>query len=294
MPEDNCNIKNENELTNEELLRLIKQFAILGITKIRLTGGEPLIRKNIVDLIKNIKNIKGIEEISLTTNGILLKNNIKALAENGLTRVNISLDSMNEDVFKFITKTGNLNDVLTSIDLCLQNNVKVKINTVIIDGVNNNEIMDFVNLTEKKQVDVRFIELMPIGAGKSYKGISNDDILNLIRENNKEFAMEEQKETDGPATYIKLKNAFGKVGFISAISNCFCSGCNRIRITSDGQLKQCLNWNTGINLKKILLNSSDEELNRIIKETIFDKPEKHYFNKDNINEETKFMHEIGG
>ncbi len=149
--------------------------------KVRLTGGEPLVREGIVDLIKNINKIPEIEEICLTTNGILLGDKVKELSENGLKRVNISLDTLKEDRFKEITRIGTLDKVLYSIEKCLENNVKVKINTVILEDFNKDEILDLINLAYKNPIDLRFIELMPIGEGKKFKGVTNSEILEIIK-----------------------------------------------------------------------------------------------------------------
>ena len=174
-------IHNDKLMTLDEILRVVKECASIGIKKVRLTGGEPLVREGIVDLIKNINKIPEIEEICLTTNGILLGDKVKELSENGLKRVNISLDTLKEDRFKEITRIGTLDKVLYSIEKCLENNVKVKINTVILEDFNKDEILDLINLAYKNPIDLRFIELMPIGEGKKFKGVTNSEILEIIK-----------------------------------------------------------------------------------------------------------------
>lgn len=174
-------IHNDKLMTLDEILRVVKECASIGIKKVRLTGGEPLVREGVVDLIKNINKIPEIEEICLTTNGILLGDKVKELSENGLKRVNISLDTLKEDRFKEITRIGTLDKVLYSIEKCLENNVKVKINTVILEDFNKDEILDLVNLACKNPIDLRFIELMPIGEGKKFKGVTNSEILEIIK-----------------------------------------------------------------------------------------------------------------
>lgn len=296
MPKENANfLRSEKLLTDDEIYRVVNQCANLGISKIRITGGEPLARKNLVDLIGRINSIGGIKEICMTTNGIFLYENIEELAKNGLNRVNISLDTLHNDRFKDITRGGDLDKVLLAIEKCLQYGIKVKLNIVIIDGINKDEIMDFVNMTKVKPIDVRFIELMPIGEAKSYKPVTNDEVLQIINDNGVEHHSEKRKEKDGPARYIKLENSFGSVGFISAMSNCFCKDCNRIRVAADGFLKQCLHWNYGISLRDLLRKGiSDEELKNIIEENIYSKPEKHLFKDDNMDDDKRFMYEIGG
>ena len=292
---DNTFFNEEDKLTKDEICKVVRICSKLGIKKIRLTGGEPLVRKDIIDLLEGINNVQGIEEIYMTTNGILLEDKVEILKKLGLNGVNISLDSLKSDMFNKLTRVGDLKKVLNSIDKCLENKIKVKINTVIIKGMNEDEILDFVNLTLEKNIDVRFIELMPIGVGSKFKGISNDEIRKLINENYKDIEEVKKDDNGGPATYIKLKNAKGKVGFISAISNCFCEECNRIRLTSEGFLKQCLHYKYGVDLKKLLRNNvSEEEILNIIKDTIYNKPEKHLFMKKSKDKELKFMNQIGG
>lgn len=288
-------LQKDNKVTDDEIIRIVRGCANLGIKKVRITGGEPLVRPNIVNLIRRIGEIEGITEIYLTTNGILLEDKVNDLAASGVKGVNISLDSLKEDVFKKLTRGGELTKVLNSIDKCLEVGIKVKLNTVIVNDINSREIFDFIKLTLDKPIDVRFIELMPIGVGKYYKGIKNEEIINFIKTIYSDVAFEKRILGEGPAKYIKLPKGKGKVGFISAISNCFCEQCNRIRVTSDGFMKQCLHYNTGINLKDIIRDGiSDEKLQNIIKETIYNKPEKHRFNEESYNQEIKLMNQIGG
>lgn len=306
---DNCNLRciycmkenhndflsSDKKLTDNEIYRIVLESAKLGIKKIRFTGGEPLVRKDIMDLIGRINKIEGIEEIYLTTNGILLLDQVENLAANGVKGVNISLDSLKPDRFKILTRRGELKKVLEVIDKCIEHNIKVKLNTVIIGDINQDEILDFVELTKQKAIDVRFIELMPIGQGKLFKPVKNTKILEIIKIEYKELAEINRNISEGPAKYIRVNNSLGRVGFISAISNCFCDYCNRIRITPDGFLKQCLHWNYGVDLRTLIRNGiSNEELNNIIKNNIYNKPEKHLFNEQNKNEEIRFMNEIGG
>ena len=306
---ENCNLKciycidennilnscNNDILTDDEIVKIATECARLGIKKIRITGGEPLVRKNIESLIYKLKCINGIEEIYITTNGVLLHTKIEDLKKNGLTGVNISLDSLNKDRFKKLTKFDKLQDVLLSIDKALELGLKVKINTVIVDDINKDEIIDFVNLTKDKNLDIRFIELMPIGVGKVYKGVSNQEIRDLIKDNFNNIIEIGKEKSSGPAKYIKVDDALGKVGFISAMSNCFCEECNRVRITPEGFLKQCLHFDYGISLRDLIRKGiSDQDLKIKIEETIYNKPEKHLFNQNKEHEEIRFMNQIGG
>lgn len=292
---DNTFLKKDDKLTDDEIYRIVKESSELGIKKVRITGGEPLVRPNLVNLLSKINSIQGIEEIYLTTNGILLTDMIDELAINGLKGVNISLDSLKEERFNKLTRLGKLNKVLESIDKAIALGIKVKLNTVIVDHINKDEIIDFVNLTKEKNIDVRFIELMPIGIAINYKGATNEEVLKVISENYSDYEEVVRSKSGGPASYIKLKDAKGKIGFISAISNCFCEECNRIRLTPEGFLKQCLHFDYGVDLKsKLRAGISDEELRKLIYDNIYDKPEKHLFLEKSDHKEIKFMNQIGG
>lgn len=292
---DNTFLKNDDKLTDDEIYRIVKESSELGIKKVRITGGEPLVRPNLVKLISRINSISGIEEIYLTTNGILLADMIDELAANGLKGVNISLDSLKEERFNKLTRLGKLNKVLESIDKATALGIKVKLNTVIVNDINKDEIIDFVNLTKEKNIDVRFIELMPIGVAINYKGVTNEEVLKVISENYSNYEEVVRSKSSGPASYIKLKDAKGKIGFISAISNCFCENCNRIRLTPEGFLKQCLHFDYGIDLKsKLRAGISDEGLKKLIFDNIYNKPEKHLFLEKSDHKELRFMNQIGG
>lgn len=292
---DNNFIEEEKLLSREEIKKITKLFSEVGVKKVRLTGGEPLVRRDILEIMKDLNSIEDIKEIYITTNGILLDKYLEGFKALGLTGVNISLDSLKKDNFKNLTRLGNLDKVLNAIDKALDLGIKVKINTVLIKGINDDEILDFINLTVNRNIDVRFIELMPIGVGSKHQGLSNEFIINTIKENFKDLVEINRDKSGGPATYIKLNNAKGKIGFISAISNCFCEDCNRIRLTSEGFLKQCLHFNYGVNLKEVIKKgASDEELLDIVKENIYYKPEKHLFLKESEDKELKFMNQIGG
>lgn len=293
MPQDIQTDNINNELSFEDYKTILKVFSNAGIKKVRFTGGEPLLYENLDKLIEYARVECRIDDICMTTNAIGLSNKINKLKHNGLKKVNISIDSLNEEKYKKITRGGDLNIVLNAIDKCLNLGIKVKLNVVIIKGLNDDEIIDLINLTKEKDIDVRFIELMPIGEGNKFTGISNEEIKDLIK--NYEYKSLKQDKKDGPANYIKLKGAKGKIGFISALSNCFCENCNRIRITSDGMLKGCLNWKGGVNLKReIEKGISEEKIKDIIKDSIYNKPEKYLFKKEDKNKEIRFMNQIGG
>lgn len=295
MPSDgNSFFEKEENLNNDEIYKIVKESAKLGIRKVRLTGGEPLVRKDINELIEKIYSIDGIEEIALTTNGMLLEERLEFLHSHGVKSLNISLDTLNEEKFKYITRGGDIHKVFRSIEKGLELGIKIKINTVVIEDINKNEIIDLINFTKDRDISLRFIELMPIGEGKKFKGVSNEEIMKIIEDNNLETVILERNKKDGPAKYIKIKDYKGKIGFISAMSNCFCEDCNRIRITTDGMLKKCLNWKSDINLKKVIREGKEEKLLETIKNGIYNKPKMYLFNKQDANEENRNMNEIGG
>ena len=279
-------------LTKENIFDIVEVAVELNIKKIRLTGGEPLLRQDIVEIIQGIKD-RGIEKIYITTNGILLSEKIEKLKKAGLKGVNISLDTLDREQFNYITRGGDLERVLQGIEKALNLNLEVKINSVIMKDINENAIEELAKLTLNSQLDVRFIELMPIGQGKKFTGISNNEIYNRLE---KTFEFDRNyKEIKGVSTYYKLKDSKGNIGFISPINSCFCETCNKIRLTSDGVIKRCLNSKGNTNIKESLdKNVEKEEIKEILEQEIFKKPERHLFGKENKDEELKNMNAIGG
>ena len=273
----------KNEILNlEEIERLCDNFIEMGIKKIRLTGGEPLVRQNIIQLIKNLnlkKKNSNLEEITLTTNGTLLEKYASELKENGINRINVSLDTIDPIKYKEITRFGNLNKVISGIKEAIKNNIKIKINTVAIKKFNENEIVELINWTNKMNIDITFIEVMPmedtdtgrhlqyLPLDKVYKKINK--IFNLIKIN---------KNTGGPAVYYSGSNIKNKVGFITPMTNNFCSNCNRVRITSTGKLFMCLGQNDHIDFREILRKDySDDYIKEKISYAMKIKPLKHDF-----------------
>lgn len=279
-------------LTKENIFDIVEVAVELNIKKIRLTGGEPLLRQDIVEIVQGIKD-RGIEKIYITTNGILLSEKIEKLKKAGLKGVNISLDTLDREQFNYITRGGDLERVLQGIEKALNLNLEVKINSVIMKDINENAIEELAKLTLNSQLDVRFIELMPIGQGKKFTGISNNDIYDRLE---KIFEFDRNyKEIKGVSTYYKLKGSKGNIGFISPINSCFCETCNKIRLTSDGVIKRCLNSKGNTNIKESLdKNVEKEEIKEILEQEIFKKPERHLFGKENKDEELKNMNAIGG
>lgn len=298
MPEEGIeSIHHDEILTYDEILRICEIVSKLGIRKIKITGGEPLVRKDIVNLIRDIKNIDKIEQVTLTTNGILLHEMLDDLYDAGIDAINISLDTLNKDNFKKITRRDGLEKVLMSIDKAYDLGIRVKINCLAIRDFNLSELVEIASFAKDREIDVRFIELMPIGFGKKYNQIDNDEILSILESRFGTFEIVTEKRGNGPAKYYRNQNMKGCIGFISAISHEFCESCNRIRLTSSGFLKLCLHYNKGIDLKGPIRNGiSDEDLKKLIHDTIWNKPISHKFGHANGEQdiELKNMVQIGG
>lgn len=291
MPEDGISkITHDEILSLEETFEITKAFVELGINKIRFTGGEPLARKGIVNLISRVSKLEGVEDLSITTNGVLLKQYAKDLKNAGLTRVNISLDTLDSEKYRKITRGGNIKNVLNGIEEAKNVGLTpIKINTVLIGGFNDDEIEDLVELTKNQNIDLRFIELMPIGEASSWakeKFVSN----NLILEKMKDLMPMEREDISSPAVYYKLPDSKGKVGIINPITCKFCEYCNRVRLTSTGMLKLCLHSNKEIDLKKALRDNLD--IKKLISESIVLKEESHHLEDGEYI--TRNMNQIGG
>lgn len=288
----------EDILRLEEIVKIIRSAVTLGIKKIRFTGGEPLVRKGITDLIKQTSEMPEIEDISMTTNGILLPEMAKSLKKAGLNRVNISLDTLSPQKFAQMTRGGQFGKVWLGIEAARDAGLgPVKLNTVVIRGMNDDEIFDFVDLTTKMPIHVRFIELMPIGASQfaahdAY--ISSAELLHMIG-SERQLVPENEITGSGPAKYFRIPGAPGTVGVISPISSHFCSSCNRVRLTAEGQLRPCLQSPREIDLRVPLRSGATErELAEIIQYAINSKPEKHDLAQTGWEGNRRVMNQIGG
>jgi len=291
-------IPHEEILTYEELLRIVNVFSEEGISKIRLTGGEPLIRKGIVGFISSLSKIKGIKDLSLTTNGILLKDLAYDLQVAGLKRVNISLDSLIRERFFKITRRDHFDLVWAGIEEALRVGLSpVKINMVAIRGLNDDEIESFAELTLRFPLTIRFIEYMPIGNGKEWR--QNDiltiyDIKNCLERKGRLVPIPPDP-WDGPAKRFQLEGAIGEIGFIGAVSNHFCENCNRLRLTPDGKIRTCLFSDYEIDIKEILRNGgTDQELKSRLLAALQLKPERHPINHPQFKKCQRNMSAIGG
>lgn len=259
-PEANIIYKNQQQiLTYEEILKIVKVCVDLGITKIRLTGGEPLVRKDVVCLVSLLSKIKGIEDLSLTTNGVFLEAYAKDLKKAGLKRINISLDTLDREKYKFITKFDGLHKVLNGINKSLEIGFyPIKINVVVMKNINEDEIIEFAKLTLKEPLHIRFIEYMPIGCTKDEweeKFVPYNKIKNYCQSLG---VLKEIKIFDNNTAIpsYQFENAKGMISFISPVSKPFCDRCSRLRLTSDGNLRSCLFSSQMVDLKKILRNNN--------------------------------------
>ena len=292
MPEKGIeSLAHDDILRFEDTLKIVKIAASLGINKIRYTGGEPLVMKDIDKLIYETSKIQGIDDIAITTNGILLPDMAEDLKKAGLKRVNISLDTLNSDKFRSITRIGSLDKVMEGIYKCLALGLTpVKINTVLLRGINDTEFVDFLNLIREIPVEIRFIELMPIGEGVKMYEKSKMSFMELLAVHPELTKI--QTEKSSTAELYKLEGAKGKIGFISPVSCKFCSDCNKIRLTSTGTIKPCLHSKEEINIRKYL--NDEEKLTAVLKAAILNKPLEHHLKEESVSRSVKGMSQIGG
>ena len=302
MPEEGIEqLPHEQILTFDEIERICRISTKLGISKIKLTGGEPLVRKGLPDLLGKIKRISGIEQVTLTTNGILLKNQLDELMRQGLDAVNISIDTLDETCYHTVTRCGELNQALEGLQAALEYpNLRVKLNCVPMNQ-SEEEYIQMAEYVKEHPLEVRFIEMMPIGMGKACHGKSRDELLELLE---KAFGNAEPYEKhlgNGPAEYVSFSGFQSRIGFISAVSHKFCDSCNRIRLTAEGYLKLCLQYESGIDLRKLLRSgATDEEVKEAMRQAIWKKPACHNFSDERRDEEVgqkkehRGMYGIGG
>lgn len=296
MPEGVQDVGMKNILTFEEIWEIVRTGVSLGITHIRITGGEPLVRKDCVNLIRGIREIPGVETITMTTNGVLLGNYGKQLKEAGVDGVNISLDTLDPEEFYKITGKRELQEVLAGIRAAKTAGLPVKLN-----AVNRKELdpIPMVRYAQEENLPLRFIEMMPVGYGKKYVGRSNEELRETLEAVcGKAECMTNREELSrmgsGPAVYYQFSDLKVPVGFISAIHGKFCDTCNRVRLTAEGYLKLCLCYDEGEDLRRVLREGEKENLRTIMEQTIFRKPAAHCFEHPAEMTETHEMVKIGG
>ncbi len=296
MPEGGVESFSHREILSfEEITRLVRLMTRLGVHAVRLTGGEPLTRKGCLDLVGMLHALPGIDRISITTNGILLKGRTAEAVKNGLTDVNISLDTVDPEKYMQITRGGKVGDVLDALREALDAGLRVKVNAVPIRGLNEEGLTEVAALAKDLPVDVRFIELMPIGSGANMASIPTSKILDRMEGAFGPLAPDSARHGMGPAVYVKPAGFTGSIGFISAVSHEFCQYCNRVRITSDGILKLCLNHISNADLRAMLrAGASDDEILSAMREAILHKPVHHGFSEIVEDKEQRRMNQICG
>jgi cyclic pyranopterin phosphate synthase len=291
-------IPHEEILTYEEMLRIVRVFATEGISKVRLTGGEPLVRKGITEFISRLSKIEGIEDLSLTTNGVLLKEFAQDLKKAGLKRINISLDSLRKERFYQITRRDDFDPVWAGIEEALRVGLSpIKINMVAIKELNDDEVESFAQLTFDLPLTVRYIEYMPSGNGEEWK---EDDILTIPQIKSRlekvgKLIPIPSDRWDGPAKRYRIEGAIGEIGLIGAVSSHFCDECNRLRLTPDGKIRTCLFSDEEIDVKEILRGGgSDRDLKERLLLALKAKPERHHINTHQFKKCQRNMSAIGG
>ena len=299
MPEEGVqNLGHGKILSLEDLARLARVAAQVGISKIRLTGGEPLVRKSITRLVECLADIDGIDDIAMTTNGLLFPALAQELKDAGLKRINISLDTLNDERFAYITRRGGLSSVRQAIFKAMELGMDpVKINVVAIRGFNDDEIGDFARLAYDHPLHIRFIEFMPVGDLLFWEPerMINSDEIRTVLQNDYELTPEKTVEGNGPARYYKISGGAGSIGFISPMSHQFCSECNRLRLTADGKLRGCLYEKQEVDLKQALeRRASDEELQVLFWRAIMSKPAHHDMDSGWGRHNFRKMYQIGG
>ena len=298
MPDGVEKLEREAVLTYEEFLRLAALFARCGIDTVRVTGGEPLVRKNVAQLVAGLKETPGIRRVTLTTNAVLLAEQLPALLDAGLDSVNISLDTLRPEVFRQITARDDFAAVQAGLQAALESGLPVKLNCVPQAGVNEGELEQLAALAKDNAMQVRFIEMMPIGYGAAMPCISGPELRARFARRWPELAplsaAQEHALGDGPAVYYTVPGWQGSIGFIAAVHGKFCASCNRVRLTSQGFLRPCLASETGCDLRALLRSGADDtQLLAAIRETIWAKPREHHFN-DSSMPATRGMYRIGG
>lgn len=299
MPEEGVVFADHKEiLTYDEIIRICKCCIKLGVNNVKITGGEPLVRKDIAVLIERIKRLDGIKSVTLTTNGVDLKEQLPELIKTGLDGINISLDTLKQKTFEKITRRDALYRVIEGIEEAIKyQELRLKINCVPMQDTEKEDIILIAGLAKKYRLSVRFIEMMPIGLGKNFSYYSEEKIKEILEEVYGELKALETICGNGPAHYYSVSGFVGNIGFISALSHQFCSYCNRVRLTSKGFLKACLHNDRGTDLKALLRGNLDDfVLEQVIRQVIYDKPISHNFNENDSHRtfEQEKMSQIGG
>lgn len=298
MPEEGVHAVEHGQVASyEELLRIVGVMAGLGIKYLKVSGGEPLVRKGATEFLARAKKIEGISQVTLTTNGILLPGALPGLIGAGIDGINISLDTLRPGRYAALTRRGELSQVLSGIDAAYASGIRpLKINTVLLEGVNDDEIVPLAAMARDRELSVRFIELMPIGLGKNFRPISGKRVLEMLTAAYGTPVLTGIKLGHGPAVYYRFPGFAGTIGLIDALTHTFCSGCNRLRLTSRGLLRLCLQYDNGCDLlSPMRAGCSDEDLRALILDAVGNKPAGHHFLDAGANAlSSQTMNEIGG
>lgn len=278
-------------LTFEEIRDFCREAAKLGISRIKLTGGEPLVRRDVPVLVGMLHEIPGIRQVTLTTNGALLEKHLDALLDHHLDAVNVSLDTADPARFSEMTRGGRLEDVLSGMEAAVRSGIPVKLNTVLYPG---EEWKEMVRFAKDRPLDVRFIEMMPIGKGRDYAGVSGHEVLRYLESRYGEVRKDDRVHGNGPAEYYTVPGFSGSIGLIAPVHGTICGRCSRIRLGAAGQLKSCLCDGKTVDVKDALRSGDFESVRRIIKEVIADKPYAHRFAEAGGITEKRMMAGIGG
>lgn len=294
MPEEVPFVPHENILRYEEMVRVCAAAARLGVDTIKVTGGEPLARKGCAGLVRALKEVPGIRQVTLTTNGVLLAGQLPELLAAGLDAVNVSIDTLDRAGYRAVTGRDDLPRALAGLEAALAAGVRTKINVVPLAGTGREGLLALAALAQDRPLDVRFIELMPVGHGADLAPFGQAELLTALRERWPGLAPVEERRGNGPARYWKAPGMKGALGFISAVSHEFCGDCNRFRLTSEGFLKLCLCYGGGVDLRPLLRGgASDGELEETIRQAVWNKPAHHSFGRG-PTEEGRLMSQIGG
>ncbi len=283
-------------LSYEELLRICRITSQLGISRYKITGGEPLCRKDVVSFIKNLKSLPGVRKVTLTTNGALLGTFADRLAEAGVETVNVSLDSLTQRNFNAITRSAvPVKDILAAMAKAKARGLRIKINVVPLDDFNRDDLAGLARHAVENGYHIRFIELMPVGLGLEYAGTDQSIIRQMAEREFGPLTLIKERMGNGPAICYSVEGSSGSIGFISALSDKFCRTCNRVRLTSSGFLKTCLHHDVGINLRELLRGGVDDaQLEAAIRDAVAQKPMAHNFSRLPGMQKTALMHSIGG
>lgn len=297
MPEEGIDWKMKEELLSfEEIFRIARIFVDLGVTKIRITGGEPLLRKDLELLVERLASLPGLRILAMTTNAVLLRAKVGALRQAGLTALNISLDSLKRERFEQITRRDDYDNVLAGIDAALQLGFQpLKLNVVVMAGVNDDEIMDFIDFVKDRPINVRFIEYMPFKDNRwsTAAVVSFADMRQLIEERHQLTAL--KAETGAVAKDFSIDGHVGTVSFVTSMTDSFCGTCNRLRLTADGFIKSCLFYPGELNIRdELRAGATEETLAGLIRSAVLLKPAEHPPMEEILTSENRAMIEIGG